>query len=187
MIIIIDGYNLLHAMYKDNSPDKLVALLQKYAKTAVHRIIVVFDAGPYYYPSAEKKENITIQFSGQMQSADDYINTYLSDHRNQDILLVTTDKEIIETAKRFSISWISSQDFADIIYIRIKNNKIDTPVIKTEIIKLSSERDNDLDLLMKESSEHIPMYDNNGEKEVLMCEKKRWKKDKKLWRKIKKL
>src|SRR5690606_23288601 len=105
MIILIDGYNLLHALYPDRLERKLlISFLDQYAQITSHRLVIVFDAGPDYYSTIERGGKVTIIFSGQMQSADQYLCEYLQDNRNQDILLVTSDKEIIETARRFDIA-----------------------------------------------------------------------------------
>ncbi len=189
MIIIIDGYNLLHAMYDEHSRKKLIAFLDKYAKTKTYQIKLIFDAGPDYYPTTQRGDKVSIIFSGQMQSADEYIRQYLSDYRNQDILLVTSDKEIIETARRYDISWIASRDFGDIIRDRMKKRKSYAQVVKTDVIKLRKENDSELDLLMQQASDDIPDYesDEDESESVDILEKKRRKKDKKLWQKIKKL
>src|SRR5690606_1675579 len=141
-----------------------------------------FDAGPDYYPTTERDGRVSIIFSGQMQSADEYIRQYIQDHRNKDLLLVTSDQEIIETARRFDIPWIASRDFGEIIREKMEKRTNLVPVVSTSLIKLSSDANHELDLLMQQASEHVPMYDQeNEESEVDIYRIKRRKKDKKLW------
>src|SRR5437016_701581 len=113
MIIVIDGYNLLRTVppYKktitDTERKQFIAQLGRYGRAKGHKIVVVFDGGPYEWPIKEKQSNnVLLIYSGIHESADDCIRHYLEMHRTQDIVLVTSDRELNNYAAQFSITSI---------------------------------------------------------------------------------
>ena len=127
MIVIIAGYNLLHAAFDDpkneRTRDTMIQLFNRYARIKNHHILIVFDAGPFYWSTVEQSGRVEVAFSGQNQSADQYIKQYLSDHRVQDILLVSSDRDICFTADNYEIPSIASDEFYKIISHTVKINQ----------------------------------------------------------------
>src|SRR5688572_27799357 len=112
MIIIIDAYNLLHAMplYKKTLTDQeraqFIKQLGVYGQRKGHKIVLVFDGGPFEWPYKEKVCSVQVVYSGINESADDYIKEYLEKNRSKDLLVVSSDTEINNCAQRFSIASI---------------------------------------------------------------------------------
>ena len=189
MLVIIDGYNLLHAAFDDPTNErtrgKIIQLFNRYARVKGHQIVLVFDAGPLYWSTAEQNGRVEVVFSGQNQSADQYIKRYLSDYRSKDILLVSSDRDICHTADKYDIPSIDSHEFYNIIVHTINASQMNKNKEDT-LVKLTGDINPELDVLMRESAKNIPMKNSNPELEVLHT-KKESKKDRKLWQKIKKL
>src|SRR5437870_4731380 len=97
MIIIVDAYNLLHAISSskkamtDKERAKFITLLGSYGKAKGHKMVIVFDGGPYEWPFKENTKRVCVVYSGMHESADDYIKQYLQEHRAKDLLLVSSD------------------------------------------------------------------------------------------------
>src|SRR3989338_7567717 len=57
MIIIIDGYNLLRLVHGSECNDAqrraFVNFMGRYMKKRLHKLVIVFDAGPCTYPRSE--------------------------------------------------------------------------------------------------------------------------------------
>ena len=121
MIIVVDAYNLLHAMpsYKktltDQERNRFIKQLGTYGRRKGHKMIVVFDGGHFEWPNKERLHSVHVVYSGIHESADDYIKEYLHIHRSQEILLVSSDREINRVADNLSIASINSFDFYQLL------------------------------------------------------------------------
>lgn len=188
MIIVIDGYNLLHAAFEhtldEHARDRLIKLFNQYVRIKNHQIVLVFDAGPFYWSSAQQEGRVEVIFSGQNQSADQYIKQYLSDYRSKDILLVSSDRDICYTADTYNIPSIGSAEFYKIIQQSLEQKKQKKIIDKT-IVKLTENSNELLDQLMMESPD--PLLSQELSEIEGLIGKKESKKDRKLWQKIKKL
>lgn len=109
MIIIIDGYNLLKQVYpyhKKTLERHRVHFIQQMANYKgicggkVSDIIIVFDAGPVCHATREIKRGVTVIFSGQRSSADDWIMHYIDKNKGHQLLVVTKDRAIISHAHK---------------------------------------------------------------------------------------
>ena len=113
MVIIIDGYNLLRAMFPKvkgrltKQRDQLVKSLGIYKSKKDHDITIVFDAGPFRHAVREVHEGVAVVFAGQGRSADDYIVDYVKKHKEKEKLLVSNDRELINRCDRYNIDKIS--------------------------------------------------------------------------------
>lgn len=195
MIIIIDGYNVLKTVFQktmisEKERTAFLALLGRYSKKRNHKIIVVFDAGPDYYKTEHKEHGITVWFSGQLSIADALIMDYIKNNKQKDLLVVTADTEIISCAASYSLVTLSPIVF----YKKIKDafvSAADADTFKNEtLIKLSEEKDETLDALMKEAAGMvIGLKEVDYKKEVTRISKDnhRSKKEKKEQRKTEKL
>lgn len=157
MIIIIDGYNLLKKIFMDTFISEkqrtaFVNLMGRYSKKRGHKVIIVFDAGPCRYPLTEKDHGVTVMYSGEYKSADDIIMDFVQQHENKDILVVTEDREIIQSVERCREDALNPRIF----YEKVKNAfNVSDEVLKKElsgIIKLSDTENEDLDDLMRSAA-----------------------------------
>lgn len=117
MIILIDGYNLLHAVFHrshgafESQRVVLIKELQAYRQAKNNEIIVVFDGGPERHATREVHKGVVIIFAGRRLSADEWIVDYVKRHPREDIVLVTRDREIIaQTASKY-VDVIALEDF----------------------------------------------------------------------------
>lgn len=101
--LLVDGYNIIHA-WKDFSPyiadslyiarEKLIEILSDYSGFHNEIIIVVFDAHKVLgNPGAyEKRGNIHVIYTKESQTADSYIELFVSSNRkDHEILVATSD------------------------------------------------------------------------------------------------
>ena len=119
MIVVIDGYNLLKQLFPGkNCSDKQRNIFirqlgyYKIKKTKeIKEIIVVFDAGPFAHASREIKNGVTIIFSGQKSNADNWIIEFVERKKNEELLIITMDRRLIEACGRGGARALSSLDF----------------------------------------------------------------------------
>jgi uncharacterized protein len=165
MIIIVDAYNLLRAVppYKKTITDKersqFITQLNAYGRRKGHKIIVVFDGGPYEWPFKEQKKIITVVYSGIHETADDYIKKYIETYREKDLLLVSSDSELNRWAARYNIPSIDSSSFYQLLHQEL-STKESASTKQQEVVKLMhNEEDklNDIDVFMMESIKKVPV------------------------------
>lgn len=116
MIIVIDGYNVLkQALHKveisDNAKATFIKQLGIYGKKKGHAMLVVFDGGSTDRADKDRVHGVTIIHSGFGESADDWIKKYMQQHKGHDLLLVSTDRELCASVRRFGIVCIDALDF----------------------------------------------------------------------------
>jgi len=216
MIVLIDGYNLLRQIFSkikgklDKQREQLIKQLAYYkAKKSnnIKEIIIVFDGGEFNHATREIHSGIVIIFSGQQESADEWILRYIKKHKNKDLLLVSLDRELILQAEKDNIPSLSVFDF-----YRILNESLQEDIERTfspkkatgNLVKYKqnnkpyfdkyeeNENRKALDLLMEEASLNLPEYENDKDDEKKDIKQKRKsktlsKKEKQLYSKIKKL
>ena len=162
MIIIVDAYNFLRAapLYKKTITDqeraKFIAQLGVYGRRKGHKIVIVFDGGPYEWPYKENKKIVVVVYSGIHESADDYIKEYVEVHHAKDLLLVSSDAELNRWAARHNIPSIDSSSFYYLLHQELSIKEA-TLVKQQEIIKLSNDANDDIDALMHEASKNVPV------------------------------
>ncbi|HLW72582.1 MAG TPA: NYN domain-containing protein [Candidatus Babeliales bacterium] len=161
MIIIVDAYNLLRSVppYKKTITDKeraqFIAQLGVYGRRKGHKIVIVFDGGPYEWPFRENGKTVTIVYSGMHESADDYIKEYVEAHRAKDLLLVSSDAELNRWAARLNIPSIDSVSFMQLLYQALSTKKTVSSE-QGEVVKLGGTQ-SDIDVLMVEASKSVPI------------------------------
>ena len=193
MIIIIDGYNVIKRFYgvtvSDAHKSAFINLLGRYMKKRNHRILVVFDGGPHFWPLVEKQKGVAVWHSGERQSADDLIIAYAQEHKNKDIVAVTADGEIIKKVGQADVHVIDPHFFYEKVKEVCSPNISETPIHSTHVEKLSDEDDEIVDALMFEAAGmKIPCKDYEGQMEKHRSLKKNVsKKDALYQRKINKL
>ena len=160
MLIIIDAYNYMKVTSGDKhiSPrdeQRFMKLFQKYLKFRNNQLMVVFDAGPTLYESDLMDGAVHVFYSGQMQTADDLIIKYVKSHEGQDVLVVTSDRELREVAKQCNIVSISSPDFHRIFMdVLDQHDEYEEQIIKN-VFKTSDSNNMYLDDLMELGSRNV--------------------------------
>jgi predicted RNA-binding protein with PIN domain len=127
MKILIDGYNLLNAFVASGNRkedfeqrEHLIEVLDAYRRTKKHQIILCFDAyqGLSLEDKKEKTLGVKVVYTGRGKTCDDYIKEYvektsragrLDPHR---LVVITSDREIINSVQRFGIETIPSEEFS---------------------------------------------------------------------------
>ena len=118
MKFYLDGYNVIgqanHIALSDpNKVEALVQLLKKYRKSG-DQLIVIFDGKNQFveFPMTEKLPGITIIHTSASTSADDYIKEKVLTKKDvSNIVVVTSDRDILFHAKKARVRTIGSADF----------------------------------------------------------------------------
>ena len=201
MIIIIDAYNYLKNVLRVSfvPPHEIKSCLQLYKKYTTLRsnqIIFVFDAGPYDQVTIENNgRDVEIYYSGSWKSADDVIKDLVIKMKQDDILVVTSDREICAFADVHNIVSIGVIDFHEILQVVMKTTQKKENVVVNTITKITSQENEYLDQLMERGSRNLVRKDDGFhatiEKaltiEMMTKNKKTSKFDKKLLKKIHKI
>lgn len=119
--IIIDGYNLIRQSKSlrplDNQSielgrDALIDILAAYKRLKSHNITVIFDGiqSPYPAPIRDRIKGIRIQFSRNGESADQVIKQ-LARTEKEKALVVSSDRDIVESCEAYGAATISADSF----------------------------------------------------------------------------
>lgn len=185
MIIVVDGYNVLkqvfpsHKQMLDRQRQLFINQLSDYkqAKEAVVKeVIIVFDAGPVVHATRHIQGGVVVMFSGQKQSADDWIEQYAQRHRGGDILLISSDRKLGDSCQCYGVKVMAAQEFYEIVcQVLAAEKRYDARGYqdRSELQKYTSERDDvhvenaydqdSLDWLMEQASGVLPSKDHDDE------------------------
>jgi len=193
MIIIVDGYNILKqevgtAQITAKERVTFIAKLNQYATYKNHRMMLVFDGGPYESVYKEAVHLVTVIYSGARKTADDVIKNYISKNSALDLLLVSSDRDLNRYASRFGITSIDSHAFYRLLQEGIANNTLKKVARGDNIIKLTESTNPELDQLMQGivgavpiKQEDLPQHDADYDPRKLS------KQDRQMLKKLKKL
>ena len=160
MKVIVDAYNVLHQMNKKQISDAerkhFINLLSAYAKRKRLALVAVFDSGPFLFPSSEEQKGITIKYSGPNASADDIIVRIMQQCQGQGMVLVSSDRELRDAAKKYGAESIPSQEFIVLLSEREPEAK---RISSHEAVKLAPSVDELVDLLMYQTKVPIKSAD----------------------------
>ncbi len=110
-ILIVDGYNVirqnreLEKLFNNNMEDArhaLVEMLSDYRGYKNGEIIIVFDA-QYTNKKARSMStlsNINVVFTKRLETADEYIESFVSSIENRKLVTVATDDNMVEVLCR---------------------------------------------------------------------------------------
>jgi len=124
MIVLIDGYNLLRQVFAgvkgtlDAQRSQFISELGYYFAQKhedLQEVILVFDAGPFLHASREVKNGISVIFSGQKSSADDWIINYARKHREHKIVVVSRDRKMLDECIKFGAQQVDSLEFYNMV------------------------------------------------------------------------
>jgi len=125
MNYIIDGFNLafiienISQTIKNGNTEKAISQLLHFVQTTLYgrstKIIIVFDGQNDNQPKKIKHSGIDILFSIKPQTADDLIRNFIRKTNNiQNWTVVSSDNEIIYTAKDHGAKTMKSLDFINL-------------------------------------------------------------------------
>ncbi len=192
MIIIIDGYNFLKALFpkiKDkltHQREQLIKSLALYREKKEHEIVVVFDGGFSDKASREVHRGVVVVFAGQKRSADDWIVDYVKRNFGKEMMLISGDRGLAGRCRRFNIDVLEVHDFAKLLE-SVLLESIETSLSKKDddISEIDSEA---LDVLMEQSGVNSYEKDDNYEDRAKKGKSyTRSKEEKRIWNKIKKM
>lgn len=154
MHIYIDGYNLLHWAFPEDSGSKKCFLqaLNRYARLKMHEVHVVFDGGDGAWPMKECEGVLHICHVGSGSSADEYLTMLSEKEKNKNILFVTSDTTLAKGIIRNGFSVIDADLFWEFVKKALQlytHKKVD---FKEQIVKKGSGSWTQFDQLMKEST-----------------------------------
>lgn len=160
MTIVIDAYNFIKhisgkTFISDKEIDDWIKKFKEYIRLKNNRIVLVFDAGPSVYQSQDVFGRLVVIYSGQKESADDVIKSWLMKWRDVESLVVTSDREIRDFASRLDVVSVSSDDFYK-IFDRVMGQecRYEQKIMHT-LHKISDVQSSELDDLMEKSSRFL--------------------------------
>ena len=194
MVILIDGYNLLHRIISDIDDVErqrtwLIKVLTAYARKKKNNLLIVFDGGLFYWPSEqEKSKYVSIVFSGKKMSADDYLKDYILEHTTSELLLVTDDRAIADVAHEHDMPSIGSKHFYNLVRDAL-NAKMLKGLDKAQVSKLTTRPEHEeIDALMQEAARmHMPEKSEDTPIPTRKKEQKLSRHEKKIMKLLKKL
>ncbi len=148
MPYIIDGNNLIGcspdiSLEDSNSRSEIIGIVKKFQKKKKSKIIVVFDGEPDTFSNEENPtEKIVIKYPPIGDSADDEIKRILDGYTYfRDVVLVTSDRELKDVAKKKGARVVNSIEFyyeLKRVYratgrIELKQKRIDTELSDGEV------------------------------------------------------
>jgi len=138
--VVIDGYNLIHAMPElarlvgtdlERARDALVAKLAVYRSGRGVRVTVVFDGRGAGVQQTRPPGGIEVVFSRSPQNADAKIKTMLSLEKSpKSWTVITSDNSIVRYARDYGAKTIPSAEFAAKLGHSIPNLGPNRPVQK---------------------------------------------------------
>jgi hypothetical protein len=116
MKLLIDGYNLFKNIFRKSElslqeKDSLLQKLIDYSEKKQFLIYLVFDGGELPHRYVERHHFTTIINAGSYKKADPLIIDLMSELTGE-VVLITSDRELINKAKSHSIETIAPLDFA---------------------------------------------------------------------------
>jgi len=119
MRLVIDGYNLIHAVPElafasdqGSGREALIEALRLYRKRRPHNIQVIFDGGLEPGGAAERLAGVPVRFSGPDRSADDVIAAIAAQEGNG-LTVVTSDRELAGRCQAHGAVVLASEEFGD--------------------------------------------------------------------------
>ncbi len=191
MKLLLDGYNILkkikHASYiNDAERQKFIKQLNNYAHKKKLFLIIVFDGGPFTWPMHEKVSQFAeVVYSGTLETADDYIKSYLDQKANQDIMLISSDRELVKHARHHSVLSLDSYDFSQLLQSQESPLAAKKKSTKSDgAQKLTSYSNKEIDMLMERLNPKAKEEEDSSKREK---QGKISKTERKILQKIKKL
>ena len=165
MIILIDGYNLLHQVYPGQKHhfDRLTTLLikqlsaYKHSRSAISEVILVFDGGITNHAIRTIKAGITIIEAGTKSSADDWIATFVSRHRGQEMTLISQDRALKDRAASKGCDALGVSEFYTLVLTAQNAHPTHAAAQQQDLIVYNHEEDDQEGLVSKHAVDMLMM------------------------------
>ncbi len=178
MKLIIDGYNVFKKVAQEQHlsvkhRNQYLNQLGIYAKNKNLQITIVFDGGESSFNYLERAFGLEIIYSGFIESADDVIMRLISNHQYQEeLMVVTSDREIVDFAKQYTLDIIKSDDFYALMQASKSLSEQKVVNLSNRANKITSHDNPDLDNLMELASRQIkPKSEETFEPRTLNTQK----------------
>lgn len=163
MIILIDGYNFIkslsaHKFIQDSVIQSWIVDFQNYMKFRGNKIILIFDAGPFFLQTRDVLGGVEVIYAGHEKTADDVLKVWMQRNVGQDILLVTSDRQVRDYGSSLDIISISSQEFYKVFKSVMQQEKdVENSFTKTLYKTKTDDPQNcdELDQLMEQASRNL--------------------------------
>jgi len=171
MNILIDGYNLLYRIegkeVSERRRAQFAQLAQNYAQRKNHTLYIVYDAGPYVRFTQEKRGSVVTIYSGHTDSADDVIKQYIEGRILSDLLLITSDRELLTCANTYNIPCLDPAAFYD--FMRAQPAHLaGYKKVSGQVYAYNDQRSSELDELMLEGSSVLSYKEESTQEENLV-------------------
>jgi len=191
MVLLIDGYNVLKQVFSaqmvgERERRDFIEQLGGYGKKRQHKLILVFDGGPYERSWQEKIAGVYVVYSGSIETADDYIKRYLEEHKQYDLFLVSSDRDLRSAAARVKIESMKSLEFYKLVQEALQNG-VGKSLRQAEPVKTAEEQNAQLDEVMREGSKVVQTKVEDFVKSIRSRKSKSHRPSKKERQKLKKL
>ncbi len=158
MKLLIDGYNLFKNIFKKSDltlqeKDSLLKKLITYAEKKQLLTYIVFDGGELPSRYVERYQQTTVIYAGSYKKADPIIIDMMSELQGE-IILVTSDRELINKARSYRIEVVPPLLFEN-VFTSQKNESSEKRRLKNKPVKLSDSEASSIDSLMEESMNMI--------------------------------
>ena len=193
MILIIDGYNILKQQQGVHFIDDAVRRrfihgVAAYARNSGNKVVIVFDGVAHDDAYEKYGRAVQVIYSGARETADDYIKRYVKTHRNKDLMLVTSDRELNRVADRYDVPSLDAHEFVRVLVYSANERAAGNTPSDAPIIKLSDEVMPELDALMEQASKTVPQKSEDARTSNRQrVAQKVSKKERELLKKVKKL
>jgi predicted RNA-binding protein with PIN domain len=191
--IVIDGYNLIKQLFgvshvPQAKRDQYVDQLIGQAAIRGHRLTIVFDGGEFGFPSSERHNGSEVIYSGYRESADDVIKRYVAQHRNSDMLIVTSDRAIRDFVHNLGVETVSALDFSRLFFESAgRRDDAVEQLSQKPAVKTTTDSDPELDELMESLDVGCVVKRSIDRDNRRSPSQKESKKDRELNRKLRKL
>lgn len=154
MKLLIDGYNLFKNIFKKSDltlqeKDSLLHKLIDYSEKKQLPTFVVFDGGELPNRYVERHKLTTVVYAGTYKKADPLIIQMMSELQGE-VVLITSDRELINKARSHKIFVLSTAHFAP-LFTKPKNALTTKYRMKDKPIKFNDSTPSSIDKLMEES------------------------------------
>ena len=158
MKLVIDAYNVLknirhHETCSSDQINWFYNQLARYAAMKQLELIVIFDGGASSYQERFFIKQIEIIYVGKNRTADDFIKQYLDAYYTSDLLLVSSDRELILYAQKYGLCSIEAVLFWHLLMQALEKIPIKKSKQHSSMIKVSETNNEELDSLMAEVSD----------------------------------
>lgn len=161
MILLVDGYNVLKSQLASKYVDehdrhRFIQQLIKFADRKDNRLIIVFDGGSHPWDISEPYDAHEVMYSGYKQTADVVLRKLIARYRGYDVMVISSDREVVRYAKHHGLTPLSAQEFISMLQQVVS---IPAPVVKgtQDPVKITDEKNAELDILMEQSSRKMPV------------------------------